>query len=466
MNRSITIVAESPAPAGGSPVDTLLHPLGRDEFLEAYWHRRPLHLTGWRERFAGLFDRGALARVLSRQHELGISVRVSGDHEGDDGGASAHVLVDAGDVGERLRTGTSLCVDPVDRADPGVAALAAELRAGLGHLGAVSVKAYLSTPGFGFNTHFDAQVVTTVQIEGTKHWRVSQAPGVPFPTDNAFLDGTGTVRYNGRAPGSLAPWERPDVDRATFVEVEVRPGDVLCLPAGTWHEAKAAGGPSLALNFSFAPVDVAMLLVDLVRPGLTARTDWRIGLAGGDPLAELARRADELAEALRRLPSDSTITAERMAGLVAEPKAPEGGARPAAAGHAAAVAASAVHVGHRLQCVLAVSDATKAADWYGRVLGGGVVSTIPEFGWVEVSTGTSGVTLGLTEVPTDVSNRGAVLDFEVDDVERIRGVLAENGVVVDDRPTEIAGVARVLSAHDLDGNRLMFFEPQGQGSTS
>ena len=110
--------------------------------------------------------------------------------------------------------------------------------------------------------------MTTVQLEGTKRWRVSPTPGVPFPVDNAFLDESGTIRYNGRTPGSLAAWERPAVDRDAFVEVLLRPGDVLCLPAGTWHEAKAAGGPSLALNFSFSPADVAAVLLDLVGPGL------------------------------------------------------------------------------------------------------------------------------------------------------------------------------------------------------
>jgi catechol 2,3-dioxygenase-like lactoylglutathione lyase family enzyme len=465
VSAPITLVAEDALPADRGAVGTLLHPLGRDEFLSAYWHRQPVHLTGWEGRFAGLFDRDALADVLRRQHELGISVRVSGDHEGDGGAAAAHVLVEADDVAELLRAGTSLCVDPVDRADPGVAAVAAELRTGLGHLGPVSVKAYLSTPGFGFNTHFDAQVVTTVQIEGSKRWRISPVPGVPFPTDNAFLDATGTIRYNGRSPGSLAPWERPEVDRDTFVEVVLHPGDVLCLPAGTWHEAKATDGWSLALNFSFAPVDVAGLLVDLLRPDLDADHDWRSGLAGGEPLAQLARRAGELSRALQRLASGSELTPERVTGLVTRQGARPTGSLPAAAGHAAAAAASAVHAGYRLQCVLAVSDAMKSADWYRNVLGGDVVSTIAEFGWVEVSTGTPGVTLGLTEMPTNVSNRGAVLDFEVDDLERIRGLLAENGILVDDRPTEIAGLARVLSAHDPDGNRLMFFEPHEQGST-
>ena len=108
--------------------------------------------------------------------------------------------------------------------------------------------------------------------------------------------------------------------------------------------------------------------------------------------------------------------------------------------------------------MLAVSDAAARRTGTAGSSVARVVSTIPEFGWVEVSTGTLGVTLGLTEVPTQVANRGAVLDFEVDDLELIRQLLAENGVRVATPVTEIAGMARVLSAHDLDGNTLMFFE--------
>lgn len=463
---AITVTATGPPATGRSSIETLVHPLDLAEFRQRYWQRSPVHLTGWADRFAGLFDRASLARALQRQHELDLSVRVSGDHEGDAGGAAAHIQVDAAEVADQLRAGTSLCVDPVDRADPTVAALAAELRAGLGHLGPISVKCYLSTAGFGFNTHFDAQVVTTVQLEGTKRWRVSPTPGVPFPVDNAFLDESGTIRYNGRTPGSLAAWERPAVDRDAFVEVLLRPGDVLCLPAGTWHEAKAAGGPSLALNFSFSPADVAAVLLELVGPGLREQPGWRAGLSGAeDPVAELRARAEELAVALRSLVDDSPeatrdLTRDGLERLVATSRG-RAPARPSASSHAAALEASARTVavaGRRLQCVLAVSDAAAAAGWYSRVLGGSVVSTIPEFGWVEVSTGTLGVTLGLTEVPTEVANRGAVLDFEVDDLEQIRRLLAENGVQVATPVTEIAGMARVLSAHDLDGNTLMFFE--------
>jgi ribosomal protein L16 Arg81 hydroxylase/predicted enzyme related to lactoylglutathione lyase len=464
VTRQITVVATGPPDGDATAVETLVHPLAAKDFLSGYWQRLPLHLTGWGDRFHGLFDRAALRQVLARQDELGLSVRVSSDRQGDGGGAAAHVLVDAAQVADHLRAGTSVCVDSVDWAHAEVAALAASLKDGLGHIGAVSVKCYFSTPGFGFNTHFDNHVVTTLQIEGTKRWRLSRTPSVPFPLGNAFLDERGEIRYIGRRPGSLRPWERPKVDRDNFIEVILKPGDVLCLPAGTWHEAKAMDEASLALNFSFSPVELPALLLSLVRPGLEDYESWRAGLPAGDnTVAVLADRADELATALHKLALSPALMQARLDEAAAPPSGPL--AQPAAVAHAGALAASATWTGHRVQCVLAVADAVKAAHWYGRVLGSRVVSSIPEFGWVEVSTNVGGLTLGLTEVPTQVSNRGAVLDFEVEDVERIRGVLAANGVRVDAPATEIAGVARVLSARDLDGNKLMFFEPHHRRST-
>ena len=50
------------------------------------------------------------------------------------------------------------------------------------------MKCYLSPRGYGFNAHFDAHIVTQLQIEGRKRWRYSVRPGVVDPLDNGFAD--------------------------------------------------------------------------------------------------------------------------------------------------------------------------------------------------------------------------------------------------------------------------------------
>jgi ribosomal protein L16 Arg81 hydroxylase/predicted enzyme related to lactoylglutathione lyase len=461
---AVTVTADGPAPPGTPEPAALLHPLTTAAFLDGYWQRRPLHLTGWAGRLAGLFDLAALREVLARGPGSGLLVRVSDDHDGDDGGASAHVVVDAAEAGARLLDGVSVCVDGLDRADARLAAYADRLRRQLGHAGPVAVRCYLSPAGYGFNTHFDAHVVTTLQLEGTKRWRFSRTPAVDFPVDNAFVDDAGEVRVVGRTPGSLRPWERAAVDRADSAEVLLRPGDVLCLPAGTWHEAKAVGGHSLALNVSFSPGDVLSLLADAAATRLRDLASWRAGLPSlpvdmASAREYLTARVQELIHALLVAVDDSTVVSRWMATVRHGPG--QGRARGPAA---AAVPTEPPATGRRLQCVLGVADATAAADWYRRVLGCEVAVTMPEYGWVELTTPVPGVTLGLTETH---GGGGAVLDFGVDDVERMRGVLAANGVTVTEPTTAIAGVARFLLGRDPDGNQLMFFEPcDGTAATS
>ncbi|WP_436760452.1 JmjC domain-containing protein [Streptosporangium sp. V21-05] len=526
----LTVTAPGPAGRGASALASLVHPLDPDVFRTAYWQRRPLHVQGPAGRFRDLFTMADLREAVSRQRELGLLIRASGDHEGDGGAAGAHVAVEASDVAGHLGRGASICVEPIERAAPRIAELAARLKHELGHHGDASVKCYLSPHGYGFNTHFDAHVVTTLQLDGHKRWRLSRAPGVPFPLGNAFAGPDGGVRYIGRAPSSVRPWERPEISEETFAEVLLGPGDVLCLPAGTWHSAKAVGH-SLAVNIAFAPADILKLLTDAVRPRLEERETWRSGLPttggttkkasgkpSGDPAGEpagrssgspprensgkayvtaaatassttnatgtagdttdtkgttgtagdttgttgtaegdaagtvagfLAERREELIDALRALPLDGDLPA---AATSASPGS-------AAARMAAQPPAVAGTDDRRLQCVLTVANAEVAAGWYERVLGCRVMAAIPEFGWIELASPVPGVSIGLSEIPTAGVSGGAVLDFRVDDLERVRELLDGDGTTPPARTRDVAGVARFLESSDIDGNRLMFYQP-------
>src|SRR4029078_2728904 len=89
----------------------------------------------------------------------------------------------------------------------------------------------------------DTHPVWILQVAGSKHWTVSHEPAVSSPPFNViFPPGRDRV---------VLPWitlDRPDVtDRERFMEVRLDPGDVLYIPAGGWHAARAEGS-SLALT--------------------------------------------------------------------------------------------------------------------------------------------------------------------------------------------------------------------------
>jgi hypothetical protein len=123
--------------------------------------------------------------------------------------------------------------------------MAAAIKKGLNFVGRVDFRAYLPNDGDGYDTHFDARVATTLQIAGRKRWRFSGAPAVQWPSYQ--------ISANGEEPTGrpIQEWESYQAaSDCEFQEVILEPGDVLCLPTGTWHAATAIG-MSLALNMTF-----------------------------------------------------------------------------------------------------------------------------------------------------------------------------------------------------------------------
>jgi hypothetical protein len=59
-----------------------------------------------------------------------------------------------------------------------------------------------------------------------------------------------------------------------FREVELSPGDLLCLPAGAWHAARGVGF-SLALNIYFAPRNLFDPLAPLFQEFAASNENWR-----------------------------------------------------------------------------------------------------------------------------------------------------------------------------------------------
>ncbi|MGH8565886.1 MAG: JmjC domain-containing protein [Gammaproteobacteria bacterium] len=195
-----------------------------------------------------------------------------------------------GELDEWLGRGVTICVNDISAADDQLYAYARAIKLQLGYVGNIRFNCYLSPDGSGADTHFDARVSTTIQIEGNKRWRFSKCSAVPWPLSNAQVD------FGGR-PVWMAPWAgHEDWERSrpaheeSFMEVILGPGDVLCLPAGTWHNAKAIGR-SLALNLAFSPVQFFSVLTRIVETEFMRRAQWR---GGPPPIVATDVRSDTL----------------------------------------------------------------------------------------------------------------------------------------------------------------------------
>jgi ribosomal protein L16 Arg81 hydroxylase len=206
----------------------ILHPLTVDEFVHGYFERRALRLKRPRNKFDFLFRESDFPVNLDRvKHIRAVFPR------------NRQAQIRPAEIEHMYEAGATICVTGMEQAHSRLRAAATSVRAELAYAGEITFRAYLSPPGSGFDVHFDARVATTLQIAGKKRWWYSKEPGIAFPMYNS-----------GRAPPG---WPRPRPPaRSELVEVVLEPGDVLCLPAGVWHCAKAEGNyMSLALNMAF-----------------------------------------------------------------------------------------------------------------------------------------------------------------------------------------------------------------------
>ena len=193
-------------------------------------------------------------------------------------------LVDVAAVHRAVGDGATLVLQGLHRSFAPVAAFCRDLEATLTH--PVQANAYLTPPiAQGLNLHEDPHDVFAVQTYGTKRW-------VVHPPDR------------GDREGPVAAWD-----------LQLEPGDVLYLPAGTRHAAQTVGTASLHLTLGIRTVtwrDVVSRMFDEV---LRGRDDLDEPLPAGWAAApetlgpQLTGRLEELLAELADQPDlDSVLT--------------------------------------------------------------------------------------------------------------------------------------------------------------
>jgi hypothetical protein len=180
-------------------------------------------------------------------------------------------------VGHLLDAGATVCATNIHLIDPALHSITRELKTQMTFSGVVGVNCYLSAHGAGFRMHFDSKSALIVQIEGAKHWTYGRTPALEFPR-RAGRDHAGTMQV-AHADLPFEEWEKASpVQADELSETLLTPGDVLWLPPGAWHEARAEGF-SLALTFAFQPVSFATIIWPVIAAELRRKNAWR----GGPP---------------------------------------------------------------------------------------------------------------------------------------------------------------------------------------
>ena len=181
--------------------------------------------------------------------------------------------------------GASLVANHLHRVCPEVGAVARMLAEEFAARTFANV--YCSFQGVqAFQTHFDLHDVFAVQAEGEKTWRIyesrADAPVAPVP------------------PGDEAEKWLTATRGALLFEAAMKPGDVLYLPRGQYHDALTGSQASLHVTFGVSPA-TGLALFKLLEKAATPESAFRGYLPDARNAAELRERLAELGDRLRAL---------------------------------------------------------------------------------------------------------------------------------------------------------------------
>lgn len=274
----------------------MLAPFGEQCFLDEHYGRQPLHIRhdpdtpgSARTGLMSLARLGDMLNEPARWTQDGIKLVMNGR-----GIDPAHFMVsrefaqgndsrpDASLIETLMGVGATLVIDGMEDQDGALRRMCQILGQRFGAKATVNL--YASSRGVqGFASHCDPHEVLAVHCEGEKTWRIYE--GAEDTPVEATL--TREADYIERTKGRVV------------MEVTLRPGDLLYIPRGVYHDALASTERSLHLTFSVQPL-YGVAVIDLLREmALSDRVMREYLLPGRDREAlreQLGRIAATLAE--------------------------------------------------------------------------------------------------------------------------------------------------------------------------
>jgi bifunctional lysine-specific demethylase and histidyl-hydroxylase NO66 len=202
--------------------------------------------------------------------------------------------------------GASLIANHLHRVCPEVGAVAAMLEREFAARAFANV--YCSFKGVqAFQTHYDLHDVFAVQAEGVKTWRVyesrADAPVNPVPPGDEW------EKWLTQTRGKL------------LFEAEMKPGDVLYLPRGQYHDALTGDAASLHVTFGVSPA-TGLSVFKLLESALAKESEFRQYLPDARSGAALGERLALLADRVRAVmasPAFATDVLNHQRGLARAP---------------------------------------------------------------------------------------------------------------------------------------------------
>ncbi|CAE81053.1 cupin domain-containing protein [Bdellovibrio bacteriovorus] len=263
----------------------LLAPVTLPEFFNSHWPVEPLFIPATPGKLQDIFaleQMQDLKNLISaRQRKVRACLP-----DFDDEYSSIHL--EPGDALKAYRNNMTLVFDSMQSQDSTIADMLGNVRADLGlvtggaenDLCKARSIAYATPAGCGTRLHFDANANFIIQIKGTKTWRLAPNESVEFPTER-FTTGSEEMPAALEKQCHAHLIDALDEDS---MKVVMKPGCVLFVPRGYWHETTTEE-ESLSLNFTFSQPTWADVFTKSLQEVLLRSPEWREladGLEGTD----------------------------------------------------------------------------------------------------------------------------------------------------------------------------------------
>ncbi|MDC0073514.1 cupin domain-containing protein [Alphaproteobacteria bacterium] len=227
--------------------EDLLNPFNTEEFFALFHDKKHLHVPDDKtNRFSELFNWGDLNNILSiTQLWTASSLKLVLDkvlikeeeycNASEDLFNQGFLRPDPILVKKWLQKGATLVINDVDTLHPNIENIAKILENRLS--AKVQCNIYFSIKGHqGFDVHFDVHEVFALHLIGEKEWNL-YSERLDNPINNEYYQSL-DENFCKQNSGEI------------LSKVRMKPGDLLYIPRGQFHEAKASSSASVHLTFS------------------------------------------------------------------------------------------------------------------------------------------------------------------------------------------------------------------------
>ncbi|NQW08893.1 MAG: hypothetical protein HQ481_03285 [Alphaproteobacteria bacterium] len=283
------------------PFDHLMRSIDRQTFLREYFDRQVYHEIGSVQDVGRLFSWVKLNDLLDRPKLWdGRSVEMALDGQvlpaaqfcrpGIGRTGDPNLRPDRAKVTALLRKGATFVLDFLEGIDPEIGAATRCIERLTGTT--TSCNVYCSWQQVrGYASHFDTMDVFAIQIEGEKTWNIYEGR---FPE---------AVFVPGIRPSDFSKEQHDGMKGAIARQITTRPGDILYIPRGQYHDAIATDQASLHLSFGATP-SVGFTVVGMLASEMQKPEFYRRRLPHFEERGALARYLAEIGDHLNTVLND------------------------------------------------------------------------------------------------------------------------------------------------------------------